>query len=165
MEIWKDVPNYNGDYQVSNLGRVKSLKSNKVKYLIPFLDTYGYYSVKLSLKSKSKNHKIHILVAICFHGHIQSGLKMVVDHIDNNSKNNYASNLQIISQRENATKDRKGYSSKFTGVFWAKSCSRWVVQMHINGKNTHLGQFKCELKAALCYKETLNKIQNKTWTN
>jgi hypothetical protein len=158
MEIWKDVPNYNGDYQVSNLGRVKSLKRNKEIILIPYLDKYGYYSVKLSQKSEHKCKMVHILVAICFHGHTQSRYKMVVDHIDNNPKNNNSDNLQIITQRQNASKDKKGYSSKFTGVFWAKSCSRWVVQMHINGKNTHLGQFKCELKAALLYQETLKTI-------
>ena len=158
MEIWKDIPNYDGDYQVSSLGRVKSLKRKKEIILTPYLDKYGYYSVSLSKNSKIKCKMVHILVAICFHGHTQSNYKMVVDHIDNNSKNNNLDNLQIISQRENTSKDKKGYSSKFTGVFWAKSSKRWVVQMRINGKNTHLGQFKCELKAAVLYRKTLKTI-------
>jgi hypothetical protein len=158
MEIWKDVPNYNGDYQVSNFGRVKSLKRNKETILSQYLDKHEYYSVKLSKHSKAKCQMVHKLVAICFLNHVQSKYEMVVDHIDNNSKNNNADNLQIITQRENASKDRKGYTSNYVGVYWAKSCSRWVVQMHINGKNTHLGQFKCQLKAALKYQETLKTI-------
>jgi hypothetical protein len=165
IEIWKDIPNYNGYYKVSSFGRVKSLKYNRETILIPFLDTYGYYSVKLSQKNKAKCHKIHKLVAICFLGHIQNKFKEVVDHIDNNPKNNNVNNLQLISQRENASKDRKGYTSKFIGVYWAKTQNKWIVQMFINGKRTHLGQSKCELKAAMIYKETLKKVENNTWKN
>lgn len=162
MEIWKDVPNYNGDYQVSNFGRVKSLKRNKEIILSQYLDKHEYYSVKLSQHSKAKCHMVHKLVAICFLNHVQSKHEMVVDHIDNNSKNNNADNLQIITQRENASKDKKGYTSNYVGVYWAKSCNKWVAQININGKNTHLGQSKCELIAAFLYQETLKKITNKT---
>lgn len=76
MEIWKDINGYEGFYQVSNLGNVKSLSrlmwngfaffKSKEKILKPNLTTSGYYSVQLLKDKVKKPFSIHRLVAKTF---------------------------------------------------------------------------------------------------
>ena len=168
-EIWKDIPNYEGLYQVSNLGRVKSLgnhKTNKYKILKRCLDVHGYPKYSLTINKKTVSFRAHQLVAMAFLGHKPCGYKVVVDHINNNKTDNRPENLQLISQRENSSKDRKGCTSKYTGVHWDKNCGKWVSQIKISGKIVHLGVFKNEIDAHNAYQDKLKevnsgKIQNK----
>lgn len=114
-EIYKDIPNYKGLYQVSNLGKIKSLGNNKLKkekILKNRLSSSGYLHVYLSKNKEGKNFKVHQLIAMAFLNHIPNGHKIVVDHIDNNPLNNYVENLQLISQRENTSKRRLYYSKR-----------------------------------------------------
>ena len=163
MEVWKDIKGYEGMYQISSLGRVKSLKRKGVtkdKILKGGTDGRGYKSVNLCLYTKSKTFKIHQLVAIAFLNHTPCGHKIVVDHINGDTYNNNVGNLQLITQRENSSKDRVGYSSRYVGVRWNKTNSNWTSQIGINGKLKHLGCFDCELEAAEAYQKELNKINN-----
>ena len=61
-EIWKDIKDYDGHYQVSNLGNVKSFKYDKEKVLKPIIDKGGYCIVTLCKNKKSKNFKVHRLL-------------------------------------------------------------------------------------------------------
>lgn len=155
-EIWKDIPEYEGLYQVSNLGNVKSLISNKI--LKPNNDMYGRLYVNLHKNKKSKSKKIHQLVAMAFLGHKPCGYKLVVDHKDNNSLNNHIDNLQLISFRENSSKDKKGYSSKYVGVTWHKRDKKWTSSILINKKRIYLGYFENEIDAHNAYQNKLKKI-------
>ena len=108
QEEFRSIPGYEGLYEVSNFGNVKSLGNNrtrKEKILKPVLVGligWQYYSVTLCKDGKSRHLNIHILVVMAFLGHVPDGtLKIVVDHIDNNRLNNHVSNLQLITQREN----------------------------------------------------------------
>ena len=68
-EIWKDIPDYEGLYQVSNLGRVRSLKyhmSDTVHILKPSKNTQGYYQIHLSKNGNSKIRRVHKLVCQSF---------------------------------------------------------------------------------------------------
>lgn len=65
-EIFKDVPGYEGLYQVSNLGRVKSLHYQKEKILKPSEQKWGYLNVHLCKNGKRRTFKIHRLVAESF---------------------------------------------------------------------------------------------------
>jgi len=170
-EIFKDVPNYEGIYQVSNLGKVKSLsrtiiRSNgykitiKEKILKAYISTNNYLLVKLYKDKKCKTFQVHQLVAMAFLNHKPDGYKLVVDHIDNNSLNNNVDNLQIVTNRYNASKDRKGYSSKYVGVYFFKSRKKWVSQIQINGTTKHLGIFHNEYDAYLAYQKALETIKN-----
>ena len=158
-EIFKDIPNYEGMYQVSNLGRVKSLKFNKEKILKLGLGGCGYLIVAFC-KGKQKTINVHQLVAIAFLNHKPNGNNgLIVDHKDNNPLNNRLENLQLISHRENLSKDRKGCSSKYIGVCWSKKDNKWVSSISINGERKHLGLFKCELEASAEYQKELEMLK------
>ena len=65
MEIWKEIEGYEGLYEVSNLGNVKSLNKRKGRILKPIKDHFGYLRVNL-YNSEYKIHKVHRLVAEAF---------------------------------------------------------------------------------------------------
>ena len=158
-EIFKDIPNYEGVYKVSNKGRVKRiLKDGREKFNKLTKLNNGYLAVQLSLNGKGKIFQIHQLMAITFLGHTPCGHKIVVDHVNNNHLDNRLDNLQLITQRENTSKDKRGYSSKYIGVIWNKAAKKWQSGIGINGKYKYLGLFKDELEAANAYKERLNEI-------
>lgn len=105
MEIWKDIDGYNGEYQISNLGRVKSFKSENSRILKQKTNNKGYKWVALSLNGIQENVLIHRLVAKHFLDN-HNGYK-VVNHIDENPSNNRVSNLEWCTQSENTKKSTK----------------------------------------------------------
>ena len=173
METYKDIPNYEGIYQVSDKGNVKSLKriqtwsDGRVRNIPEcirkqFANKKGYYTVGLNISGNDKTHYVHQLVARTFLNYNIGNRKRVVDHIDNDRSNNNLSNLQIISQRDNTSKDQKNRSSKYIGVSWHKSSKTWRASIWVNGIKKHLGGFKNEINAHFAYQsnlESLEKIQ------
>ena len=162
-EIWKDVKDYEGCYQVSNFGNVRSLKKKHyLKLLRPSISKRigrGYYQVVLSKNGKQKTFKVHVLVASAFIGYVPNGLNSgpVVDHIDNNPLNNSLDNLQIISNRVNSSKDRNG-TSKYVGVSYDFNRRKWSARLKHNGKYLFLGRFDDEYEAHLAYQDKLKQI-------
>ena len=165
-EIWKDIPSYEGYYQVSNLGRVKSLERVvrnrygdflKKESILKSRDSKGYYCVVLCKNGRIKNYKVHKLVAMAFLNHKPCGMKKVVHHIDNNKMNNKLSNLEIISQRENSYTHCVG-TSKYTGVSWCNTRNKWISQISINNKTKFLGYFTAEIEASIAYQNALNNL-------
>jgi len=165
MEIWKDIKGYEGLYQISSLGRVNSLSrltnsSNRLlseKTLKPTTNRKGYLQISLSKDGyKRKTITIHQLVAIAFLNHTQCGMKTVVDHIDTNKKNNNIENLQLITNRENISKEKRG-TSKYTGVSWSKIMYKWRADIYFNGKLRYLGCFTNEIDAYDAYQKELKK--------
>ena len=101
MEIWKDIKGYEGKYQISSLGRVKSLKYNNTKEskLLHQSLINNYYSVCLWKQRKGKQYRIHRLVAEAF---IPNPLHLPeVNHIDENKLNNNVDNLEWCSSKYN----------------------------------------------------------------
>ena len=96
-EVWKDVPNYIGLYEVSNLGNVKSLSRNAL--LSKHKNNRGYLSVSLYKKNVGKHYLVHRLVAQAFIDN-PSNLPYV-NHKDENPINNVVSNLEWCSQSYN----------------------------------------------------------------
>lgn len=164
IEIFKDIPNYEGIYQVSNLGNVKSLPreiwNGKVFYISKEMilkqgfDKYGYPVVSINSKPK----KVHQLLAMAFLNHKPCGLKLVVDHIDNNPLNNNLNNLQIVTTRENLSKDKKNGTSKYVGVSWSRGMKKWLSCIFLNGSIKVLGYFEDELEASKTYDNFLRTI-------
>ena len=158
-EIFKTIEGYEGMYEISNYGRVKSLKNNKEYILKPSLDLNGYVIVSLSNEGIKKTKTIHQLVAIAFLNHIPDGMKLIVNHKDFNRQNNHVDNLEIITQRENANLKHLLSSSQYTGVSWHKRDKKWQSIILINNKLKYLGYFNNELEASKAYEEAL-KLTN-----
>ena len=97
-EQWRDIAGYNGDYQVSTFGRVKSFKWTKPRILKPVLRG-EYLKVDLSIGNKAKQHSIHVLVAKAFIPNPDH--KPEVNHDDGNKFNCHASNLYWATSAEN----------------------------------------------------------------
>ena len=161
QEVFRDIPNYKGMYQVSNLGNVKSLKRKgclKDKFLKLCYDSRGYLNCNLHKNNVQKTRTVHQLVAISFLNHKIDGHKLVVNHINFNKSDNRLENLEVITQRKNANKKHIKSSSKYVGVYYNKANGKWISQININKTIKYLGSFKDEYKAYLAYKEELSKL-------
>lgn len=109
-EIWKDINGFEGIYQVSNLGRVKSLKRkigtqgkvieiNREKIMKGRIDLVGYLKVVLRKDGYGYEKQIHRLVLEAFKPETNNSL--VVNHIDGVKNNNNLDNLEWCTQKEN----------------------------------------------------------------
>lgn len=108
IEIWKDILNYEGLYQVSNLGRVKGLKKlswngysyiTKPERILKSSNSKGYKFVRLYKDKVAKNYTIHRLVATAFIENKNNYKE--VNHIDGNKLNNNATNLEWCTKSHN----------------------------------------------------------------
>lgn len=114
IEVWKDIPEFEGYYKVSNLGRVKRIarttirsngKSDSVVYNVEERikkiqkQTKGYSHVVLYKNGKYKTRRLNRLVALAFIPNPEN--KPEVNHIDGNKENNRADNLEWVTSKEN----------------------------------------------------------------
>ena len=159
LEIWKDIPDYEGMYQASSLGRFKSLKNKKEVILKDRINRDGYNTVALFKDGKQKSKSAQQLMAITFLNHKQVGRETVVNHKDFNRLNNELINLEIITFRENTNKKHIHSSSKYVGVGWDKSRNKWTSKITIKGITKNLGRFDCEQKASEAYQTELIKLK------
>lgn len=129
-EEWRDIKDYEGKYQVSNFGRVKSLErfkkgkndslaSVKEKILKPQINHRGYYQVELCKNSKVRFYSVHRLVFEAFNGTIPEGLQ--VNHINEIKTDNRLSNLNLMTPKENTN--------------WGTAIER-AAKKRINGKKS-----------------------------
>lgn len=126
-EIWKDIKGYEGLYQVSNLGRVKSLRRN---IILKQGITCGYERVVLYTNNSYKNFLIHRLVA---HAFIPNPDNLPqVNHIDENKLNNCADNLEWCDSKYNSSYGtrRKRISQRLLNN---KNKSKIVLQYSLEG--------------------------------
>lgn len=95
-EDWKPICGYLDKYAISNLGRIKNLKSNRIRS--PELHSDGYLKIKLWKNNKPKNFLIHKLVAQYF---VDNKLNRTqVSHIDGDKMNNSFINLEWVTQKD-----------------------------------------------------------------
>lgn len=106
IETWKDIPKYEGLYQVSNMGRIKSLKRKTLngkclydKILNNRINHNGYLMIFLSKNKKIKGYRIHRLVAQAFIPNPDNLPQ--VNHIDKNKTNNRINNLEWCTAKYN----------------------------------------------------------------
>lgn len=167
-EIWKDIPEFEGYYQVSNLGKVKSLERYVVsprggmalrkERILKISENRKskYLQVSLCKDGYKKVIAVHILVAIAFLKYDRNS-ELVCDHIDNNQKNNNLNNLQLTTIRHNSSKDRQR-KSKFHGISFHKCTGKWASSIMKNGKTIHLGVFETEKEAHTYYQNAVKSI-------
>ena len=122
MEIWKDIKGYEGRYQISTLGNVRSLKNN---ILLVGTKNTQYKTVTLCKDGTCINFHRHRLVAEAF---IENPFnKCQVNHIDGNKHNNNIENLEWVTHRENMKHAYENDMRDFKEV-------RPVLQYDLNGK-------------------------------
>lgn len=163
-EEWRPVVGYEGIYEVSNLGVIKSLdrKDSLGRYregrIISQINIggKGYLGFQPSKNGIKKNLKIHHAVAYAFIGNRPMG--KVIDHIDNDKSNNNLSNLRYISNRINCSKDKIGVS-RYTGVTWDKKLKKWCSKIRLEGRQRHLGYFEKEIDAYKAYEKELLRLE------
>lgn len=101
-EVWRDIPGYDGYYQASNLGNIRSTnyrRTGVIKTLKLKSDKDGYLNVNLCYKGIRKTEKVHRLIAITFLK--RDPARDIVNHIDENKANNSVSNLEWCNARYN----------------------------------------------------------------
>ena len=154
-EEWKHIENYEGLYEVSNFGRVKSIPRLGTRGgIMKFGLSRGYYSVCLTRNDFKKSKKIHLLVWDAFGDKPRNGFELQVDHIKG-KLNNQIDNLQLLTNRENNLKYAKTLknitSSKFIGVSRYKS--KWRSYITLQGKWHFIGYFETEEEAYQAYRQ------------
>ena len=142
-EVWKDIEGYEGRYQVSNLGNVKSLNyggHGYAKNLVPKCNNSGRLWVELFADGKKKCALIHRLVGVAFIPNPNNYPQ--INHIDENPKNNQANNLEwctgdyniayYLERHPICSKKRKPIRSRSTGKY-KRRLGLKIHQMDING--------------------------------
>ena len=119
METWKKIAGYEGMYEVSDLGRVKSLKHGKEKILKPQKINNGYLLVDLYKDGHKKQKYIHRIVAEAF---IQNPQCLeTVNHRDEVKTNNAASNLEWMSPADNVAYSQPQLAKRSVQMFDKKT--------------------------------------------
>ena len=129
-EIWKDKKDYEGHYQVSNLGRVKSIKFGK-EIILKQKIRGGYYSVGLSKNGIVKTYYVHRLVAEAFIDNPNNYKE--VNHKDECKSNNIVSNLEWCDAKYNrnyGTRNERVAEKLKNKKDWSKP----VIQYTLDGK-------------------------------
>ena len=186
-EIWKDCVGYEGRYQVSNLGNVRSIANNKGTYQERLLSqrqttTSDYLYVNFTVKDVTKHHSVHRLVAKAFIANPSN--KATVNHIDGNKLNNNVCNLEWSTYSENlkhayanglnkasrsALGQKLGSSSKYLYVAYDQSRDRFRASVKILGTRKSMqknfsckeyGRDEAERLAALTANAFLDQMQD-----
>ena len=127
-EEWRDVAGYEGLYQVSSEGRVKSLerKGRKSERILkPGVRSKGYLFVVLCAGGKSRMFSVHRLVCTAFHDNPEN--KLDVNHINENKTDNRIENLEWSTRKENLNHGTRNERA-------AKTRSKPVAQYTLDGE-------------------------------
>lgn len=130
-EEWRDIPGYEGLYQASNYGRIKSLnykRTGKEQLLKPSKESCGYLQVRLYRDGKPKWYKVHRLVWEAFNGPISEGMQ--INHINEDKTDNRLENCNLMTPKENTN---WGTRNERIGVKIGKLRSKPVEQYTLDG--------------------------------
>ena len=138
QEQYKTITGFE-NYEVSNLGNVRIIKTNKI---LKGSYNKGYHSVRLSMLGKVSTKLVHRLVACTFLDNPDN--KKCVDHIDNNKSNNNITNLRFATHSEN--NQNASLSSNNTsghkGVCFESCSQTWNACIKVDGLRINLGFYK-----------------------
>lgn len=164
-EIWKEIPEYEGLYECSTFGNIRSLDRivnnthNSTRFIKGTIKTKTignyYYYVDLYKNNVRVKFNVHQLVAITFLNHKPDGFKKVVDHINEDKLDNRLENLRIVSHSDNLCN-----SSKPRGYSLHKYTNKYHANIRKNNKNYSLGYFNTKEEAHNAYLLGKEKYHN-----
>lgn len=175
-EVWVDYEKYKGRYQVSNLGRVRSIRTNHGKPQVRIIAQHmrstscQYRYVNLTVNDKTLTTAVHRMVAESFVPNPDN--KPMVNHIDGDKLKNNACNLEWVTCSENhkhayqtglrvnarAQLGKKwGGSSKFHNVTRCSRSGKWIATLKEKGISLCRKTFKVEEDAARFINEKLDE--------
>lgn len=174
-ETWKAIKGYEDRVEVSNTGKIRSIRTNHGKYQQKelksfFSTTCQYPMVQITKNNVTRKYLIHRLVAEAFVDNPHS--KKEVNHIDGNKLNNNAYNLEWVTRSENMKHahetglkeanrrigHKSGISSKYHNVSWDKARNKWKVTIKDGGKPLYQKRFDNELDAAKAVDMALDNL-------
>lgn len=179
-EIWKDLVSFEGRYQVSSYGNIRSILTNHGKYQERLKKprqrskTCKYLYVQLSVKDKAHHEAIHRAVAKAFIPNPDN--KPFVNHIDSDRYNNHVYNLEWVTASENIRHGyehgfmsgdhiterqiglKSGKSSRFHNVSWDNTRQKWKATLKDKRKMIFQKRFDCEYEAAAYVNHMLDKL-------
>jgi hypothetical protein len=149
-EEWRSVSGYEGAYEVSSMGRVRSFSSWKRGELLRPRLAQGYPAVGLWQGGKPKYFSVHRLMGIAFEL-IEPDDARDIDHVNGIRHDNRIENLRAATRSQNLAngKQRDG-ASTFRGVWWHRQVGKWAASCG-SGPGSHLGLFASEVEAAIAY--------------
>lgn len=155
MEVWNDVKNFEGYYQISDQGRLKSVartivRSNGVHHRVREriikcgTNPKGYLIAQLSKNCQSSLITVHRLVLSTF----KNESELQVNHINGNIQDNRLLNLEYVTNVENMNHRYTDFGNKKKyGVTFDKARGLWSTGISVNGKRINLGRFDCKNEA------------------
>lgn len=150
QEVWRDVFGYDGAYQVSDLGRVRSHKSGEWRVLRPGTNSGGYSTVSLHKDKKQNTIKVHRLVADAFI-HNDDESKTQINHIDECKQNNRVSNLEYCTAQYNMT---------YNGLQYRRNTKRRKIKPLYNPDLTYKQNIEVfKTNGIECSKRTLQQLR------
>lgn len=168
-EVWKTIPGYSEDYEVSDLGRVRSYRAHggKRRKEVPHLLTvkpnlHGYLMVGLQVAKKQRHVNVHTLVAAAFIGPRPDGYE--VAHFDGDRSNGRLENLRYATRLENAAdKTRHGTMARHEANGRAKLTVAQVAQIR---DRYGAGEFQASLAEAfgISQSQVSNIVRGAHWS-
>ena len=163
QETWKPIPGFEGFYEASTLGNIRTTRTSKV--LKTYTINSGYQSLKLCVNYKRTSHLVHRLLALTFLDNSEN--KATVNHIDGDKNNNSVLNLEWNTISENIKhaynndlhskelcksyvgKKHANSITKYHNVSYDKSRDKYSAKVTHNTINYGFKRFDTEIEAAL----------------
>lgn len=137
-EIWKDVLGFEGRYQVSNIGNVRSILFGRTRPKQSYEQGSGYRQIKLHADNKTKHYQLHRVIVEAFIRPMTEG--EVVNHKNGNPSDNSLGNLEIVTVRENTNHGKKVSGKQRLGARETDG-GKFTSSIRVYGKLIHLGTF------------------------
>ena len=163
MEIWKDIKGYEGLYQISNCGRLKSFKKISSGYIMSNKNQNGWYFTVALLKNNTRvTARIHRMVAEAFI--LNPDNKPEINHKDLNKQNNHVDNLEWVTRKENVSHAIKLCPGMLKGMNNYNKLVRPkpILQYTLTGKllASYINGFEASVATGVCQRNIL-QVANK----